>query len=79
MCFDEGSDTEAIASWVQGYSCWQACLPLRYKKDWDGNEEAVVIKFAVRYTGGFVLVHTARMNAISSANKRVVTVTPLLR
>jgi len=32
-----------------------------------------------RYTAGFVLVQTARMNEISSANKRVVTVITLLR
>jgi hypothetical protein len=38
-----------------------------------------VIKLAVRYTVGFVLVHAARMNEISSANKRAVPVIPLLR
>jgi len=62
LYFDKGSDPEAIAGWVRGNKCWEAIVGAKYMRDWDCNEEAVVIKIAVPYTVGFVLVHTARIN-----------------
>jgi len=57
---------------VRGDNCWKTVVCAIYRRDWDCNEEAVVIKLAVPYTAGFVLVQTARMYQISSANKLVV-------
>jgi hypothetical protein len=56
LCFDKASEPEAIANWVPGEKSWQAFVDARYKGDWDCNEGAVVIKLAVPYTIGVVLL-----------------------
>jgi hypothetical protein len=59
-------------------NCLQALVSASYKTDGAANENDVEIKFAVPYVVDFVLVHTARMNATYSGNKRVVTVTSVI-
>jgi len=56
LYFDKTSDPEAIVSWVPRDNSWLAFIDGRYKGDWDCNEGAVVIKLAVPYTIGVVLL-----------------------
>jgi len=51
--FDNGSGPEASLSWVRGELLAGLCThQASDKRDWDANEEAVVIKCAVPYTTG---------------------------
>jgi hypothetical protein len=53
-------------------------LVLQCKTIWSANEEAMVVKLAVRYTADFVLVDETHINEINTGNKRIVMLTPLI-